>query len=62
MHIAHQNKRCAQRHGLEQVVEEQGVHHGGFVHHKEAAGEGIVLIAGKTVFLGAVFQQAVDGA
>ena len=62
VHVAHQHKRCAKRHGLEQVIEEQGVHHGGFVNHEEAAGEGIVLIAGKAVFLGAVFQQTVDGA
>ena len=62
VHVAHQHKGCTQRHGLEQVVEEQGVHHGCFVNHKQAAGEGVVLVTGKAVFLGAVFEQAVDGA
>ena len=47
--VAHQHHGGAQRHGLEQVVEEQGVHHGGLVHHQQAAGQRVVLVAGKAV-------------
>ena len=61
MHVAHEEQRGAQRHGLQQVVHEHGVHHGRLVHHQQAAGEGVVLVAGETVLLGAVLQQTVDG-
>ena len=62
MHIAHQYKGRAQGNGLEQVVKKQGVHHRGFVHHQQAAGQRTVFVAGEAVLLGAVFQQAVNGA
>jgi hypothetical protein len=47
--------------GLEEVVHQEDVDHGGFVDDQKIACQGVVLIFLKTVVLHAEFQQAVDG-
>ncbi len=43
------------------MIHEHGVHHGSFIHHQQTAGQRVVLVAGESVFFGAVFQQTMDG-
>ena len=64
VHVPHQDQPAAQGQGLQQVVHEHDVHHGGFVHDHRIGFQGIVLIPspeGIPLPVGSVFQQPVHG-
>ena len=62
MDVAHKDHRGPERRGLQKMIGEHRVHHGRFIHNQKTASQRVVLIAGKAVLLGAVFQQAMNGA
>ena len=59
--VAYQNDAGAGQHGPHQAPHEGHVHHAHFVHDQAVAFQRVVLAAGESAAVAAVFQQPVDG-